>query len=74
MVTSCIYRQEAVPLVDAFDFPDAILSSVLGRYDGDAYKHLYDWAKNAPRNKSKVPADGVDVSAAARVSPPPPGA
>ncbi len=47
-------RKEAVPLVDAFDIPDGILNSVLGRYDGDVYTHLYQWAQKAPRNKEKV--------------------
>ncbi len=49
-----IIRQEAVPLVDAFDIDDQILNSCLGRYDGDVYTHMYQWAKRAPRNKSKV--------------------
>ncbi len=47
-------RKETVPLVDAFDFPDEILNSALGRYDGDVYTHLYQWAQRAPRNKKKV--------------------
>ena len=47
-------RREAVPLVDAFDIPDEILNSALGRYDGDVYKHLYEWALRAPRNKKEV--------------------
>ena len=47
-------RREAVPLVDAFDVPDEILNSALGRYDGDVYTHLYRWAQRAPRNKKKV--------------------
>ncbi len=47
-------RKEAVPLVDAFDFSDEILNSALGRYDGDVYTHLYQWAQKAPRNKKKV--------------------
>ena len=47
-------RREAVPLVDAFDVPDEILNSALGRYDGDVYRHLYEWAQRAPRNKKKV--------------------
>ena len=51
-VPSC--RREAVPLVDAFDIPDAVLNSALGRYDGDVYRHLYEWAQKAPRNKSEV--------------------
>ena len=49
-----VIRQEAVPLVDAFDIHDQILNSCLGRYDGDVYTHLYQWAQQAPRNKSKV--------------------
>ena len=48
------YRKEAVPLVDAFDIPDVILNSALGRYDGDVYKHLFEWALRAPRNKEEV--------------------
>ena len=47
-------RREGVPLVDAFDVPDEILNSALGRYDGDVYTHLYQWAQRAPRNKKKV--------------------
>ena len=38
-------RREAVPLVDAFDIPDAVLNSAQGRYDGDVYRHLYEWAQ-----------------------------
>ena len=47
-------RREAIPLVDAFDVPDEILNSALGRYDGDVYTDLYQWAQRAPRNKKKV--------------------
>jgi acyl-CoA oxidase len=47
-------RREAIPLVDAFDFPDSVLNSALGRYDGDVYNHLFQWAQKAPRNKKKV--------------------
>ena len=47
-------RPEAVPLVDAFDFSDSMLNSALGRYDGDVYNHLFQWAQKAPRNKKKV--------------------
>lgn len=49
-----VVRKECIPLVDAFDFPDGILNSVLGRYDGDVYTHLYEWALKAPRNKKQV--------------------
>ena len=49
-----VVRKEAVPLVDTFDIPDEILNSVLGRYDGNVYTHLYEWALKAPRNKKQV--------------------
>lgn len=54
IIPSLFCRLEAIPLVDAFDIPDAQLNSALGRYDGDVYKHLFDWALKAPRNKEKV--------------------
>nr|QFF91504.1 acyl-CoA oxidase 1 isoform 1 [Potamotrygon motoro] len=47
-------RPNAVALVDAFDYPDAILSSVLGRYDGNVYEHMFEWAKRSPLNKTEV--------------------
>ena len=47
-------RPDAVPLVDAFDIPDERLNSVLGRFDGNVYHHLYEWAKNSPRNKTEA--------------------
>ena len=50
-------RPNAVTLVDAFDFPDALLCSVLGRYDGQVYENLYNWAANSPLNKTSVSAD-----------------
>ncbi len=40
--------------MDAFDYPDRILNSALGRYDGDVYTHLYKWAQEAPRNRKQV--------------------
>ncbi len=49
-----VVRKEAIPLVDAFDFPDGVLNSALGRYDGDVYNSLFKWAQKAPRNKKKV--------------------
>ena len=54
-----VVRKEAVPLVDAFDIPDEILNSVLGRYDGNVYTHLYEWALKAPRNKKQVRMDSI---------------
>nr|XP_054748420.1 peroxisomal acyl-coenzyme A oxidase 1-like [Lytechinus pictus] len=51
-----IIRPIAVTLVDSYDIPDKMLSSVLGRYDGNVYENLYEWAKKAPLNKKEVPA------------------
>ena len=47
-------RKNAVALVDAFDFDDHQLGSVLGRYDGNVYENLVDWAKASPLNESDV--------------------
>ncbi|KAI8488215.1 Peroxisomal acyl-coenzyme A oxidase 1 [Branchiostoma belcheri] len=47
-------RPDAVALVDAFDLHDKMLHSVLGRYDGRVYEHLYQWAQKSPLNKSEV--------------------
>ena len=46
-------RPAAVSLVDAFDYPDFVLRSVLGRKDGDVYTALWEWVQNNPRNKHK---------------------
>ena len=34
-------RPNAVALVDAFEFPDNVLNSAIGRYDGKVYEALY---------------------------------
>ena len=47
-------RPEAVRLVDAFDFTDRHLGSILGRYDGNVYENLYKWAAASPLNKTQV--------------------
>ncbi|XP_069056303.1 peroxisomal acyl-coenzyme A oxidase 1-like [Pleurodeles waltl] len=49
-----IIRPNAVALVDAFDYSDAQLGSVLGRYDGNVYEHMFEWAKKSPLNKTQV--------------------
>jgi alkylation response protein AidB-like acyl-CoA dehydrogenase len=41
-------RRDAVPLVDAFGYPDFILKSSLGRYDGDIYNHYFQTVREAP--------------------------
>ncbi|XP_056228578.1 peroxisomal acyl-coenzyme A oxidase 1 isoform X2 [Seriola aureovittata] len=47
-------RPNAVALVDAFDVHDKKLNSVLGRYDGNVYEHLFDWARRSPLNSTEV--------------------
>lgn len=47
-------RPNAVALVDAFDLNDRRLNSVLGRYDGNVYEHLYEWARRSPLNATEV--------------------
>ncbi|KAK1330812.1 hypothetical protein QTO34_008750 [Cnephaeus nilssonii] len=49
-----VIRPDAVTLVDAFDFQDVSLGSVLGRYDGNVYENLFEWAKTSPLNKAEV--------------------
>jgi hypothetical protein len=52
-------RSDVVPLVDAFDFSDHLLNSALGRFDGNVYQTLFDWAQESPLNKSEI-APGVE--------------
>ncbi|XP_034425459.1 peroxisomal acyl-coenzyme A oxidase 1 isoform X2 [Hippoglossus hippoglossus] len=47
-------RPNAVVLVDAFDFSDKLLNSVLGRYDGNVYENLFEWARRSPLNATEV--------------------
>ncbi|KAK4557799.1 hypothetical protein RGQ29_007531 [Quercus rubra] len=48
-------RPNAVALVDAFNYTDHYLGSVLGRYDGNVYPKLYEEAQKDPLNDSVVP-------------------
>lgn len=50
-------RPNAVALVDSFDFPDRILNSCLGRYDGQVYDALYEYAKSSSLNQHQVSGD-----------------
>ena len=43
-------RREAVPLTDSFNFPDFLLNSALGGYDGDVYKRYFQTVLNAPNS------------------------
>ncbi|XP_006787561.1 peroxisomal acyl-coenzyme A oxidase 1 isoform X1 [Neolamprologus brichardi] len=47
-------RPNAVALVDAFDVHDKKLNSVLGRYDGNVYEHMFEWARKSPLNATEV--------------------
>jgi len=47
-------RPNAVALVDAFDYPDRLLNSCLGRYDGNVYEALYEYAKDSTLNQHQV--------------------
>ncbi|KAL3630055.1 acyl-coenzyme A oxidase [Castilleja foliolosa] len=48
-------RPNAIALVDAFNYSDHFLSSILGRYDGNVYPKLYEAAWKDPLNESVVP-------------------
>ncbi|EXX76685.1 uncharacterized protein OCT59_024117 [Rhizophagus irregularis] len=43
-------RPNAVSLVDAFNIPEFVLQSALGRYDGKVYETMIDWASKEPLN------------------------
>ncbi|XP_050419346.1 peroxisomal acyl-coenzyme A oxidase 1 [Patella vulgata] len=47
-------RPNAVAIVDGFDIPDAMLASALGRFDGQVYEALYQYARNSKLNKTEV--------------------
>ncbi|XP_069107205.1 peroxisomal acyl-coenzyme A oxidase 1-like [Argopecten irradians] len=47
-------RPNAVTLVDAFEFDDNELQSCIGRYDGQVYDALYQYAKSSPLNDTDV--------------------
>ncbi|TKS68816.1 Peroxisomal acyl-coenzyme A oxidase 1 [Collichthys lucidus] len=47
-------RLNAVALVDSFDLHDRNLNSVLGRYDGNVYENMFEWARRSPLNATEV--------------------
>lgn len=47
-------RPNAVALVDAFDIHDKKLNSVLGRYDGNVYEKMFEWARRSPLNATEA--------------------
>ncbi|RZS03092.1 hypothetical protein BHM03_00033196, partial [Ensete ventricosum] len=48
-------RPNAVALVDAFNYTDHYLGSILGRFDGNVYPKLYEEAWKDPLNDTVVP-------------------
>lgn len=53
-------RPNCVSLVDAFDIPDAVLNSVIGRFDGNVYESLYGEAVKSTLNL-KDPFEGYQT-------------
>ncbi|XP_058839263.1 probable peroxisomal acyl-coenzyme A oxidase 1, partial [Topomyia yanbarensis] len=47
-------RPNAVGIVDAFDYPDYVLGSALGAFDGNVYQRLLDDAMRSPLNQEPV--------------------
>uniref|UniRef100_A0A671YJR2 Acyl-coenzyme A oxidase n=1 Tax=Sparus aurata TaxID=8175 RepID=A0A671YJR2_SPAAU len=47
-------RPNAVALVDSFDIHNKKLNSVLGRYDGNVYENMFEWARRSPLNATEV--------------------
>ena len=45
-------RPDAVSLTDGFGYPDHLLHSTLGRFDGNVYEAIYDQAKACPLNQT----------------------
>ena len=50
-------RPQAVTIMDGWNFPDFLLNSVLGRYDGRVYEALYEQTRYEPLNDTDV-SDG----------------
>jgi len=51
-----VLRPDAVAFTDAFEFPDHVLNSTIGRADGNVYEAQYSAAVQSPLNKQEVPA------------------
>ncbi len=58
LIRECSYnvmkelRPDAISLVDAFDIPDSVLKSAIGRYDGNIYEALFDSAQKSILNQT----------------------
>jgi len=44
-------RTDAVALVDAFDYPNRVLNSAIGAYEGNVYEALMEAARRSPLNQ-----------------------
>lgn len=44
-------RPDSVALVDSFEYPDKILKSTIGRYDGNVYEALFEAAEKSRLNR-----------------------
>lgn len=57
LIRECAYtvmndiRPDAIPLVNAFDIPDNVLRSAIGRYDGNIYEALFYSAQKSILNE-----------------------
>lgn len=49
-----VIRPLAVPIMDAWNIPDFVINSCLGRYDGRYIESLYEQTKYEPLNKTDV--------------------
>lgn len=49
-----VIRPNAVALVDSWDYSDFCLKSALGRWDGDVYPALLDYARRDPLNAKEI--------------------
>ena len=49
--TLAALRPNALGIVDAFDYPDYVLGSALGAYDGNVYERLFEEAMKSPLNQ-----------------------
>ena len=47
-------RPNLIALVNAFDIPDRVLNSTVGRKDGNVYEALYEAAKDSTLNRTEV--------------------
>jgi len=53
LLTLCRHvRYDAIPLVDAFNYPDWFLRAPVGTYDGNIYPKYFEVVSGAPLGKT----------------------